>query len=117
MNSQIAMMLGGRVVESSDVDNALATATVAAVGGIRHFIYGFSADYSTVQAAGIKLIQFKFGTVVVLNVRWNAALESPFMRKLPIVIHGDYNQAVSAELQASGTGGQLGRVKLFVASI
>lgn len=117
MNSQIAMLLGGRVVESSDADNALATATVGAVLGIRHFILGVAADYSTVQAAAIKLIQIKFGTTVVLNIRFNSATDPWFMRKLPVPIHGDYNQAVSAELQASGTGGQLGRVKLFLAGI
>lgn len=109
-------LLNGRVVESSDADNALATATVAAIAGVRHFMAGLTADYSVIPAAGIKLIQIKVGTTVVKNIRWNPIIEFPFRFAFPVDLHGDYNQAISAELQASGTGGQTGRVSIHVYS-
>ena len=109
-------LLNGRSVESSDVDNATATATVAAVAAVRHFIASLTADYSAAPAAGFKLIQIKFGTTVVKNIRWNPALEMPFRLTLGVDIHGDFNQAVSAELAASGTPAVTGRVGLLVYS-
>lgn len=105
--------LNGKVTESSGADNALATATVGAVLACRHFITGIAADYSAAPAAGFKVIQVKFGTTVILNIIWNPALQMPLWFGFPGHIHGDYNQAVSAELAASGTGAVLGRVKLF----
>lgn len=108
--------MNGRVVESADVDNGLATCTIGAVLNMRHFLGRVLADYSAAPAAGFKLIQIKFGTVVALNIRWNPALSMPLWIDL-YWIHGVENQAVSAELAASGTGGVLGRVKLFVSDI
>lgn len=108
--------LNGRAVESADTDNALATCTVGAVMNMRHYIGRIFADFSAAPAAGFKTIQIKTGTVVILNIRWNPALSMPLWLDLHW-LKGDYNQAVSAELAASGTGGVLGRVKLFVSTI
>lgn len=112
----LTQILNGKVVESSTADNAVATATVTAAGSVRHYIRGVWAGFSAAPAAGYKIIQIKFGTTVMLNIEWNPALYTPFDKPFPCDIHGDYNQAVSAELAASGTGGVLGRVKLFVYS-
>lgn len=105
--------LNGRPTESSAADNALATATMGAVTGCRHFLTGIKADYSAAPAAGFKVVQIKFGTVVVLNLVWDPTKAMPLWFGFPGHIHGDYNQAVSAELGASGTATVLGRVALF----
>lgn len=105
--------LNGKVVESPGADNALATATVGAVSAARTFLTGIKADYSAAPAAGFKVIQIKFGTVVQFNIIWNPLLSMPLWFAFPGHIHGDYNQAVSAELAASGTGTVLGRIALF----
>lgn len=105
--------LNGKPTESSGADNALATATVGAVLACRTFITGIKAGYSAAPAAGFKIIQIKFGTTVVLNLEWDPTKSAPLWFGFPGHVHGDYNQAVSAELAASGTGGVLGRVALF----
>lgn len=105
--------LNGRVVESSAADNALATATFGAVSAARHFLTGIKADFSAAPAAAFKVIQIKFGTVVQFNIVWDPTKTMPLWFGFPGHIHGDYNQAVSAELSASGTATVLGRVALF----
>lgn len=109
--------LNGRCVESAAADNALATATVAAVGAVRHFITGISADYSAAPAAGFKLIQIKLNGVVVKNIRWDPTKSMPLWWGGPGLLHGDYNQPVSAELVASGTATVTGIVTLYVFSM
>lgn len=106
-------LLNGKVVESAGTDNALATATVGAVSGCRNFITGIKAGYSLAVASAIKVIQVKLNGVVVLNIEWDPSKLTPGWFPFPSPIHGDYNQAVSAELAASGTPGTLGRVAIF----
>lgn len=105
--------LNGRATESAGADNALATATMGAVSAARHFLTGIKAGYSAAPAAGFKIIQIKFGTVVQFNIEWDPTKEMPLWFGFPGQVHGDYNQAVSAELAASGTATVLGRVALF----
>lgn len=114
-----ALLLNARVIESGAADNALATATATAILAARHFIRGLGVTWSAAPTAAYKTIQVKFGTTVILNIIFDPLKdgESGRMIPLPSVIHGDFNQAVSAELSASGTGGVTGRVQLFVASI
>ena len=107
----------GRFVESADVDNALATVTVAAIPSIRHFIGWITADYSAAPAAGFKLLQVKYGTTVVKNIRWNPALEMPLRLPLKAPPHGEVGQQVSVELQASGTPAVTGRVGVIVSDV
>ena len=112
-----AVIATARVAESSDADNALATVTLAAVVGIRHNLYWITADYSAAPTAAFKLIQVKYGTTVVKNIRWNAALHMPLLIPLPVPPHGETGQQVSVELAASGTGGVTGRVGVVVSSV
>jgi hypothetical protein len=113
----VALAANGRFVESTDVDNGLATATVAAIGSVRHFLAWIEADYSAAPAAAFKLIQVKLGTTVIKNIRWNAALEMPLRVPLPLWPHSGLGEQLSVELAASGTGGVTGRVGVVVASV
>lgn len=118
MGIEATQHLNGKVTESSAADNALATATVAAVGNVRHFIKGFGISWSAAPAAAYKVLQIKFGTTVVANIIFDPLKDGPSGCEitLPAHIHGDFNQAVSAELSASGTGGVTGRVSLYTYS-
>lgn len=84
-------------------DNLLATATKAAVAGKAHTIRTIVASFSV---ANVKLLQVKVDTTVVLEQYVHNAE----------VIQLDYRapagSAVSAELAASGTGGQVGKVAI-----
>lgn len=103
--------LNGDLVQGSLADNATASATKPAIGSQRIFACGVAADYSATVAA-IKTVTLKLGTATKMIVRWNFA-NGPFVWSFPAMIHGDYNQAVSVELEASGTGGITGRATLF----
>ena len=107
------LVLAGQVANSADADNAVATASVAGATGVRHFILGAVASYSQTVSA-VKTITFKRGATTLLQVRWDFSL-GPAVIRLPGVLHGDYGEAVSVELEASGTGGTTGRVSLFYA--
>lgn len=105
--------LNGVVTQGNVATNAISTATVGAVLGCRTFLTGIKADFGAAVAAGFTLIQVKFGTTVVLNILWDTTkVPSPLWFGFPGHIHGDYNQAVSVELAASGVGGVNGRVAL-----
>jgi hypothetical protein len=104
-------ILNGDVVDSGDANNAVATASKAATLAQRHFALGFFAAYS-VAVALIKTITFKRGSTTVFILRWDFS-KGPCCLPLPSICHGDYNQAISVELEASGTGGTNGRVQLF----
>lgn len=101
-------MLNGSLVQSSDVDNDVATATASAIAAQRHFVGGINADYSAAVAA-IRTVTLKFGTTTI-HVWRHDFTGGRFETSLPFAVHGDYNQAVSVELQASGSGGTTGRV-------
>jgi hypothetical protein len=103
------------VQASSDVDNATATATVAAVDGVRHRHLGVITDYSAAVSA-IKTITWKVGSTTKAILRWDFA-KGPFVGPVPGVVRGGVNEAISVELAASGTGGITGRVYLFYSSV
>ena len=111
---QAQALLNGKPVQSATADNATATVTLAATSGTRHFIGSIEADYSA-SVALIKTITLKFGTTAVFVWRWDFA-KGPFARGLGFAVHGDYGEAVSVELEASGTGGVTGRVGVFTMS-
>ena|SRR5207248_11725867 len=108
------LILNGDVVQSAAADNAIATASKAATANARHFVSGIAADYS-VAVALIKTVTLKLGGVAKLIYRWDFS-KGPFLHNFPVPIHGDYNAAVSVELEASGTGGTTGRVAFWVSS-
>lgn len=102
------LLLNSRPFQGATADNATASASVAATLGVRHFLMAIEADYSAAVAL-VKTITVKVNAVVVFVYRWDFS-KGPFSRALPVPIHGDYNQAVSVELEASGTGGTTGRI-------
>jgi hypothetical protein len=112
------LLLNGDVFQSSATDNATATVTRAAVGGVRHFVGGLAADYSAAVSAikTVTLTRVVAGSTVTLVYRWDFA-KGPFLHNLPLVVHGDQNTAVSVALEASGTGGITGRATIFLADV
>lgn len=108
---QAEALLNGAAAQSNTADNATATVTLAAITGARHWIGSVEADYSAAVAL-IKTVTLKFGTTAVFIWRWDFS-KGPFARGLGFAVHGDYGQAVSVELEASGTGGVTGRVGVF----
>lgn len=99
---------------SSNVDNNTATATAPAMQAQRHFVMGLILSFSAVPSAAYKLVRILVGGVEVLAFHW-VGTNSPAVIPLPGIIRGGYNQAVTAELGASGTGGVTGRVTLITA--
>lgn len=93
-------------VVSASQDNALASATKAADDvGRSHYITGVYASYS---AAKTGLLQVKVGSTVVFE---HYVVNSEAIN-FEIPIQCAPGQAVSAELAASGTAGQIGKVNL-----
>ena len=111
------ILLNGDVVESAGADNATATAAKAATQATRHFIGGIEAHYSATVSAikTITVTRTVAGQSVTKTYKWDFA-KGPFVHNFPLLIHGDYNTAVSVALDASGTGGILGQVAMWVAS-
>jgi hypothetical protein len=97
--------LNNWVVKAS-ADNAAATATKAAVAGSTHYITAAAAGFS---ATATKLLQIKDGATVIV--------EYPIINgdviPLAVPIKATAENAVSAVLAASGTGGTVGYVNLF----
>ena len=112
------LLLNGDAFQSTAADNATATVTRAAVGNVRHFIGGIAADYSAAVSAikTITVTRVTNGTTVTLVYRWDFG-KGPFLHNFPLMLHGDYNTAVSVALEASGTGGTTGRATIFCASL
>lgn len=94
---------------TAEVDNALATATHAAEVGLRHVITKVEAAYETSATSG--LLTIKFGTAVVARKYIHGAGALDFGD--PGFINPTANQAVSAELAASGTAGVTAVISLF----
>src|SRR5512134_1939317 len=94
---------------SANVDNATATATAPAIQAQRHFAMGVVVSFSAVPAAAYKLVRILVGGVSVMEFHW-VGTNSPMVIPLPGIIKGGYNQAVAAELGASGTPAVTGRV-------
>lgn len=90
--------------ERDSQDNALATAERAAEEHGRHVIMYAVASYEISSTSG--LLQIKQGGVVVAEHYIHGA------DVVPLELYGEANQAASAELAPSGTGGVLGKVTL-----
>lgn len=99
-------------LEKDSKDNALATATHAAVAGKTHFIKRVIASFSVVPSAP-KLVQVKKGTTVLCEMYLGAATQEWDLEG----ISGDYNGAISVEMAASGTAGTIGKLILIGYSI
>jgi hypothetical protein len=94
------------IATSGAVDNATATATKAAVSGRQHVVRGVDAAFT--NAAVGKLLTIKDGTTVIWRGYVHSQREVTFPSGIAITI----GNACSAELSASGTGGQNGSVNL-----
>lgn len=95
--------------ELASADNTLATATHAARPGHQFVITKIEASYSNSGTSG--LLQVKFGTAVVAEKYIHGAGAMDFGD--PGLVNPTANQAVSAELAASGSPGVRGSVTLF----
>lgn len=115
MAKNVDILASGTATSSSDADNAVATATLAAATGTRHCITGAVADYSAAVAA-VKAVTFNWvenGTAKSLVVRVDFSKQHPAFIYLPGTLTGDAGEAVTVTLAASGTGGTTGRVSVF----
>lgn len=90
---------------SASADNALATATKAAVAGKSHRITAIFASYSGSKTG---LLQIKDGAAVIFE----QYIVNADVISLPAPLKITAGNAVSAELAASGTAGILGKVNL-----
>ncbi len=109
MSIAAQVLLAGTATQSAAVDNAIATATIAATPAVIQRVLGVSADYSATVSA-IKTITIT-GKVTVVH-RWDFT-NGPFHLALPGPIPGVVNTAVTVALEASGTGGTTGRVTAY----
>lgn len=109
-----AAILRGKGTQSTAADNATATASVAAIAEQRHTVYGVHADYSAAVAA-IKTVTVKHGSTTWAVFRWDFTA-GMFIYNFPLPFRGALNEAVSVELEASGTGGTTGRCTIFTAT-
>lgn len=103
-NAQELSLIPSWTVTGS-ADNAVATATRAAVSGKKHYITGVTASFS---GTATKLLQVKDGTTVI----WEDYVVNGYQMKFPQPIEATSGNAVSAELAASGTAGIIGKVNL-----
>ncbi len=109
MTIQAQALISGDVTQSSAVDNATATATIAATPGVIQRVLGASADYSATVSA-IKTVTITAAKTTVF--RWDFT-NGPFHFALPAALPGALNTAVTVALEASGTGGTTGRVTAY----
>ena len=91
--------------DTASADNDTATATKAGVTGSSHFVTHVSASFG---GAATKLLQIKDGDTVIWEKYVVNSDDIAFLIPLPITA----DNAVSAVLAASGTGGTLGKVNL-----
>ena len=113
MSVHTAALTRGDLAESAGADNATATATQAAVGNQTHWILGVSAEYSAAVSL-FRTITVKKGSTTLKTFRWDFT-NGPFHFSFPVALRGDLGGAVSAELQASGTGGTSGYATVWTA--
>ena len=114
MSVQLAPLLRGSVVQSSAADNTLATATVSAIDAVQHFILGVEAHFSA-DVSSRKTVTIKRGSTTLIVFRWDFT-NYLFAFSFPVALKSDYNEAVSAELEASGSGGTSGYVSIWTAT-
>ena len=115
--------LAGQHAESTDADNATATATATphtsgdgATGAL--FLLGISADFSAAVSA-IKAITVTYtppGAAATVDyvLRWDFSL-GPAVIPFPGVLSCARGTVATAALAASGTGGVTGTIHLFYA--
>lgn len=111
------VLLNGSVREVS-ADNAAATVTLPAVNAQRWFLGGVEAHYDP-SVSALKTITVSYthdGVPRTKTYRWDFA-KGPFVHNFPLLIHGDYNTAVTVTLTASGAGGTLGTMAVWAALV
>ena len=113
MSTTMAPLLRGRPTQSSGADNATATASVSAITAQKHLVMGVEAHYSATVSA-IKTVTVKHGSTTWQTFRWDFS-NGPFFFSFPVAFRSDTGEAVSAELEASGTGGTSGYVTIYSA--
>ena len=104
-------LLAGKVTQSAAADDATATVAVSAIEGQTHRMLGVSADYDAAVTA-IKTITIIQGSTTLLVFEWNFN-NGAFHFAFPAAIKGVLGGAVSATLEASGTGSTFGRISLY----
>ncbi|KKN06677.1 hypothetical protein LCGC14_1074740 [marine sediment metagenome] len=109
-----ARLLRGEVTQSSAADDDTATATVAAVDGVTHLVFGVEAHYDAAVTA-IRDITIKHTSTNWQVIRWDFS-NGAFITRFPVAFSGDPDEAVSATLEASGNGGDSGYVAIFTAT-
>lgn len=93
-------------VITAEEDNALATATKAAESGKRHYIVTILASYSGTKTGNLEV---KDGSTSLFNFVIENEEVIPLSKPLPI----SEGNALNVELEASGTGGELGDVTVI----
>ncbi len=114
MSVQTAPLLRGSGTQSSGVANGIATATVSAITATVHLVLGVEANYD-VGVSLIKTVTLKHGGVTWVTFRWDFT-NGPFVFNLPVALKSAQNEAVTAELEASGAGGTTGYITLYTAT-
>jgi hypothetical protein len=114
MSISTAPLLRGQVTQSIAADNATATASVSAIAQQKHIVLGCEAHYSAAVSL-IKTVTLKHGSTTWQTFRWDFT-NGPFFFALPVALRGALNEAVSVELEASGTGGTSGYASIYTAT-
>lgn len=114
MSIHTAPLLRGKPTQSSGADNATATASVSAIAEQKHLVLGVEAHYGA-AVSSIKTVTIKHGSTTWQTFRWDFT-NGPFFFSFPVAFLGSLNEAVSAELEASGAGGTSGYVTLYTAT-
>lgn len=117
MPARVDQRLSGSAVKansSGSVDNAAATATFAAVAGIRHFVQGAIASYSAATAAGAHLatLTYTYGGVAQ-TISFQASAGVAHIRFGSNPVETDANTAVTLTVAASGTVGVFGSASIY----
>ncbi len=111
MSIQAQVLIAGTPTQSAAADNAVATATVAAIAGMTHYILGVSADFD-IAVSAIVTITILQGSTALVVYEWDFT-NGAFHFAFPTTMKGVVGGAVSATLAASGTGGTSGRITLY----
>lgn len=112
MSIGLAPLLRGKATQSASADNAIATATAAAIANQAHLILGVEAHYDAAVSL-FKTITVSYNGESIVH-RWDFS-NGPFIFNYPIALKGADGATVTAALEASGTGGTEGSVILYTA--
>ena len=111
MSLAAQILVSGKVTQSAAADNAIATATVAAIPSQTHRMMGVHAEFDAAVAL-YKVITIIQGVTTVMTINHDFT-NGEFAFAFPVSLKGVMGGAVSATLAASGTGGINGRISLF----